>query len=89
MSKPDLSTILDNATSHASSNAHLPSLADLVPQTQGVPSSLAGAADQLPNSHAQADAHAGGGIIGQAAAHTDVTLPDLVSLTGHDWFIHS
>jgi hypothetical protein len=89
MSKPDLSTILDNATSHASSNAHLPSLADLVPQTQGVPSTLAAPADQAPNSHAQADAHAGGGIIDHAAVHSDATLPDLVSLTGHDWFIHS
>lgn len=89
MSKPDLSTILENAMSHASSNAHLPSLADLLPQTQGVPLSNAAAGDQAPNAHSQADLHAGGGIIEHAATHADVTLPDLVSLTGHDWFVHS
>jgi hypothetical protein len=89
MSKPDLSTILDNAMSHASSNAHLPSLADLLPQTQGIPPSHAAAGDQAPNAHSQADLHAGAGIIDHAATHTDVTLPDLVSLTGHDWFVHS
>jgi hypothetical protein len=86
MSHPDLSTILDNATSHASSNAHLPSLVDLLPQ--GLPPSHSSPADpQAPNSHSQADLHAGGGIIDHASAHAEGTLPDLVTLTGHDWFV--
>jgi hypothetical protein len=77
MSHPDFSTILDNASNHVSPNAHLPSLLDLVPQ--GLP----------PHESPTADLHAGGGIVDVAATHTDVTLPDLVSLTGHDWFVHT
>ncbi len=89
MSQPDLSTILENAMNHAFTDAHLPSLADLLPETQGVPPSHATTAAQAPDSHSQADLHAGAGIIDHAATHAHGTLPDLVSLTGHDWFVHS
>ena len=88
MSQPDLSTILENAMSHASTDAHLPSLADLLPETQGVPPSPQ-QPRRAPDSHSQADLHAGAGIIDHAATHAHGTLPDLVSLTGHDWFVHS
>lgn len=88
MSQPDLSTILENAMSHASTDAHLPSLADLLPETQGVPPSPQ-QPSRAPDSHSQADLHAGAGIIDHAATHAHGTLPDLVSLTGHDWFVHS
>jgi hypothetical protein len=85
MSHPDFSSILDTASTHASANAHLPSLIDLVPQ--GLPSHDSGS--QAPNSHSQADLHVAGGILDVAPTHTDVTLPDVVSLTGHDWFVHT
>jgi hypothetical protein len=86
MSMPDLSTLLSKVP--ASPNAHLPNLIDLVPQ--GFPPSHFSSTDpQEPNSHSRANLHAGGGIIDHASAHAQGTLPDLVSLTGHDWFIHS
>jgi hypothetical protein len=85
MSMPDLSNLLSHVS--ASPNAHLPTLVDLVPQ--GLPSNSS-PTTQEPNSHSQADAHAGAGLVDHAAdnAHAP-SLPDLVSLTGHDWFVHS
>jgi hypothetical protein len=84
-----LSNALSTAMSHNSnSNASVPGFADLLPQTQGVPPSSPGS-DPTPDSHSQADMHAGAGIIDHATMHAQGTLPDVVSLTGHDWFVHS
>jgi hypothetical protein len=77
MSHPDPFTILQNAWSHASANAHLSSLVDLLPQ------------GLAPHESSTADLHAGGGVVDVAPTHTDAALPDLVSLTGHDWFVHT
>jgi hypothetical protein len=42
-----------------------------------------------PHESSTADLHAGGGVVDVAPTHTDAALPDLVSLTGHDWFVHT
>jgi hypothetical protein len=83
-----LSNALTTAMSHASSGAPAPDLADLLPQTQGVPPTSPGS-DPTPDAHSVADLHAGSGLIGDAATHAQGTLPDVVTLTGHDWFVHS
>jgi hypothetical protein len=45
---------------------------------------------QTPNGNSNAPDHAGGGIINDATGNADThaTLPDLITLTGHDWFFH-
>jgi hypothetical protein len=87
VSKPDLSTILQNAENHVSANAHLPTLTDLLPQ--GLPPSHWSPTNpQEPNTtHSQAESHAGDGIVDHALDHAQSTLPDLTSLTGHEWFL--
>jgi hypothetical protein len=95
MSKPDPSTILQNAQNHASSDAHLPDLSTLwqnasnnAPTDPTSHEHWTPTNPQTPNSLSQADLHAGAGIINDASGQVDshATLPDLVTLTGHDWF---
>ena len=97
MSRPDPSTILDTAANHASSHAHLPDLSDLIPTSVGPSQANAHMSDPsdlvLPT-QSHAEGHAGEGIetatshIDTALTHTDVTLPELSSLTRHDFFWH-
>jgi len=71
---PDLETLLANAAAHGSQSDNNGQSGDVHPT--------------LPTT-SQAGEHAGQGI-DVAASHVPdhVTLPDLVNLTGHDFFFH-
>ena len=86
MSRPDPSTILQNAMNHASSDAHLPDLSTLWQNASNHGPSNAQGTDvtdlmaqghwsstnpQHPDANSQADLHAGGGIINDASVHAN------------------
>jgi hypothetical protein len=82
---PDLSTLWQNVANHGPSNAPVSDVTD--PGGQGHWSATN---PQHPDSHSQADLHAGGDIVNDASEHANshATLPDLITQTGHDWFFH-
>jgi hypothetical protein len=99
MSK-DLSTVLDTATSHASTHADdalsnaLTTAMNHVSANPPSPPDLSMVLSPTGAPLGQGPEHAGNATetaamhIDTAEAHTTVTLPDLVTLTGHDWFGH-